>query len=253
MLNGLYVATSGLMMQEKRVETISNNLANVNTAGYKKDVPVFNEYIPHEEEFPQDFIRSTDYNKAMNSTVKLAEESTDFEMGYIKETGNKLDFALSDENAFFTVDTPYGIRYTRAGQFTINENNELVTASGHPVLSNVEEAPQPIVLPENFTVAEDGTILADGAAVTQLGIAQFEDTENLQKVGHNLYAAVNTIPEESDNPGVINGYLEMSNVNAVREMTRMIEASRGFETYQKVVQTIDQLNSNVINNVGKYA
>jgi flagellar basal-body rod protein FlgG len=252
MLNGLYVATSGLMMQNRRVENIANNLANVNTTGFKKDVPVFTEYFPAEKEFPQNFIRSTDYNKAMNSTVKMSENKTDFSSGYLRETGGNLDFAISDPNSFFAVDTPFGIRFTRSGDFTINENSELVTAEGYPVLSNIDDAaPQPIVLPENFTVTENGIILADGEPVDQLGIAYFENTDNLQKVGHSLYAAVDVLPEQAENPGVTGGYLEGSNVNAVLEMVRMIDASRSFETYQKVIQSIDSINGIVINTVGK--
>lgn len=252
MLNGLYVATSGLMMQNRRVENIANNLANVNTTGFKKDVPVFTEYFPTEKEFPQNFIRTTDYNKAMNSTVKLSEVKTDFSIGYLHETGNKLDFALTDPDTFFVVDTPFGIRYTRDGSFTVNENNELVTAEGYPVLSNIDDDnPQPIILPDNYTVTETGVILVDGEAQDQLGIAYVENTDNLQKVGHNLYAAVDTIPQQAENPGVTAGYVEGSNVNSVLEMVRMIDAMRGFETYQKVIQSIDSINGTVINTVGK--
>jgi flagellar basal-body rod protein FlgF len=252
MLNGLYVATSGLMMQNRRVENIANNLANVNTTGYKKDVPVFTEYFPVEKDFPQNFIRTTDYNKAMNSTVKQADNKTDFSMGHLKETGRSMDFALSDPNTFFVVDTPFGIRYTRDGAFIINENRELVTSDGYPVLSNTNDAaPQPVLVPEEFFVSETGEILVDGEAIEQFGIAYFENTENLQKVGHNLYAAVGVEPEQAENPGLLQGYLEGSNINAVLEMVRMIDAMRSFETYQKVIQTIDGINGTVINTVGK--
>ncbi|MCD8493418.1 MAG: flagellar basal body protein [Geovibrio sp.] len=113
MLNGLYVATSGLMMQSRRVENIANNLANVNTAGYKKDVPVFTEYFPTENEFPQNFIRTTDYNKAMNSTVKnaLKTKQTFPSVIFGKQETSSTSPCLTPKT-FFTVETPFGIRYT---------------------------------------------------------------------------------------------------------------------------------------------
>lgn len=253
MQNGLYVATSGMLMQSRRIEFIANNLANINTTGFKKDVPVFTEYFPVDKEYPQNIIRTTEYNKAMNATVKLSEVKTDFSVGNLRETGKKLDFAISDPNAFFVVDTPFGIRYTRDGSFVINENSELVTAEGYNVLSNIDDAaPQPVMLPDNFTVSEMGEILnEEGEMLEQIGIAHFEDKNNLQKVGHNLYAAVGVIPEQALYPGLNSGYLEGSNVNSVLEMVRMIDALRGFETYQKVIQSIDSINGTVINTVGK--
>jgi flagellar basal-body rod protein FlgG len=251
MLNGLYVAASGLMMQNRRVENITNNLANINTTGYKKDIPTFTQYIPAEDEFPQTLIRQSEYNKSMNATVKESEQKTDFTVGYLQETGNKLDFALKDPNMFFTVDTPYGIRFTRAGDFTININGELVTAEGYQVLSNTDDAAQPIIMPDNFEISEEGAITVDGEVVNQLGIAYFENTDNLQKVGRNLFAAVGVIPEDAENPQVINGFLEGSNVNSILEMVRMIDAMRSFETYQKAIQTMDSINGTVISTVGK--
>lgn len=251
MINGLYTAVSGLMMQEKRVSTISNNLANINTPSYKKDVPVFEQYLRKETEFPQDFIQSSTYNKTMNSGVRVAEVSSDFSQGYLKETGNKLDLALSDEKAFFAIDTPYGIRYTRSGQFTVNENNELVTQDGYNVLADIEN-PEPITMPnpeDGFIITSEGEILVNGASETRLGIARFEDTSVLQKNGRNLYVAIDALPEQAENPGVLQGYQEGSNVNPVNEMVRLIEAQRGFESYAKIIQTIDTINGKA-NDVG---
>jgi len=255
MHNGLYNATSGLLMQEQRMNSIAQNLANINTSGYKKEVPVFTLHQPQPGEHPNEYIRSTDYNKAMNSTVLIADKKNDFSIGYLKGTGRKLDLALEKPNAFFAIDTPFGIRFTRAGHFTVNENNELVTQEGYKVLSTVDGNPEPVVMPPadegTFIFTENGEILQDGAVVTQIGIAEFEDLTKLQKVGSNLYAAVDTVPDVSLNPGVMSGYLEGSNVNPIQEMVRMVEASRGFQTYQKVIQTMDELNDKAINQVGR--
>jgi len=117
MLNGLYVATSGLVAQENRVNLISNNLSNINTTGYKKDKSVFTMYLPQDKRYPQNIIRDTVYNKSINSVVRLDDIYSDFQIGTLKETGNTFDLALENENAFFVLDTPFGLRFTRDGQF----------------------------------------------------------------------------------------------------------------------------------------
>jgi len=117
MLNGLYVATSGLVAQENRVNLISNNLSNINTTGYKKDKSVFTMYLPQDKRYPQNIIRDTVYNKSINSVVRLDDIYSDFQIGTLKETGNTFDLALENENAFFVLDTPFGLRFTRDGNF----------------------------------------------------------------------------------------------------------------------------------------
>lgn len=251
MLNGLYVAASGMMMQEKIVNNIANNLANVHTNGYKKDGFTFKNYIARAKEFPEDIIRGSLYNQTINRTVQLDRNYLDLSVGDIHQTGNKFDLALGNKDAFFVVDTPYGIRFTRDGAFTLNNNNELVNSSGYRVLSTNM---QPIVINgNNVAFLANGEVLLDGVQVDQLNIASFEDTTRLQKVGRNLFAAIDILPQEAQNPTLMQGYIEGSNVNAVQEMVKMIEANRGFETYQKVIQTIDQLNDKASNELGRIA
>ncbi|ADR18359.1 flagellar basal-body rod protein FlgF [Calditerrivibrio nitroreducens] len=251
MLNGLYVAASGMMMQERVVSNIANNLANVNTNGYKKDGFTFQNYIAKPKEFPEDIIRSSLYNQTINRTVKLDRNYLDLSEGAVHQTGNKFDLAIGDKNGFFVVDTPWGIRFTRDGAFSINSDNELVNGSGYRVLSRNN---QPIVINGNDVVfLPTGEVMVNGVQVDQLNIATFEDNTRLQKVGRNLFAAVDILPVEMENPNIMQGYIEGSNVNAVEEMVKMIEANRGFETYQKVIQTIDQLNEKASNELGRIA
>lgn len=249
MLNGLYTATSGMMMQQKRMDIISSNLANLNTIGHKKEVPVFAQYIANPSDSPDDFIRNSDYNKMINTTVRLYDVKVNFQEGYLRETDRNLDMALSNPNAFFAVDTPFGVRFTRNGEFQFNDQGELVTSEGYNVMSNMD-AQQPVTIPAGGTVNEDGTILLNGAPVGNIEVVQFKDTSNLQKMGENLYAAVDTLPEQAENPGIMTGYLEGSNVNPVEEMVKMIEASRGFETYSKVISAYEDMNSKAAGDVG---
>jgi flagellar basal-body rod protein FlgG len=156
MINGLYTATSGMAMQQKRLDVISQNLANLNTIGHKKEVPVFAEYIANASENPDDIIRNSDYNQMINSTVRLYDIQTSFEQGYLKETANNMDMALTNPNAFFAVDTPFGIRFTRNGEFTVNDQNELTTMEGYKVVSNMDSM-QPVQMVEGATITEDFT------------------------------------------------------------------------------------------------
>jgi len=249
MLNGLYTATSGMAMQQKRMDIIASNLANLNTVGHKKEVPVFSQYIPNATEHPNGFIRDSDYNKMINSTVRMHDIKVNFEQGYLKETGRPLDMALTNPNAFFAVETPFGVRFTRNGEFTVNEQGELTTMEGYRIVSDANTM-QPVTIPEGGIVTEDGTILLDGAPVNNIELVQFEDVNNLQKTGKNLYVAIDILPDPAERPGLTTGYLEGSNVNPVDEMVRMIDASRGFEAYSKIIATFEQINDKAVNSVG---
>ncbi|MGA1847557.1 flagellar basal-body rod protein FlgF [Deferribacter abyssi] len=254
MLNGLYVATSGLLAQSKKMEVISNNLANINTTSYKRDDTVFSNYLFDDKRVPQDFIKSTEYNKTINNTVKLDSLYTDFSAGNLRQTGNRFDLALENKNVFFAVDTPFGIRFTRDGHFTLDQNRRLVTQDGFPVLSRNYENNNGIVIPEgDVTITPNGEIVVNGIVMDQLFLAQVENPSSLQKIGRNLYAAIGFMPDESEDPRVRQGFLEESNVNPIKEMVSMIETMRGFETYQKVVQTIDEINSKTSNDIGRLA
>ena len=165
-------------------------------------------------------------------------------MGPIKETGNKFDFAIQQENAFFAIDTPWGVRYTRDGSFTLNDNGELVTAEGFKVMSRNAQGTANIQVDQNarFEVDKTGTVYANGIAGDQLMIVEFDDVRQLQKVGRNQFAAVDIEPIDADNAGIRQGYVEGANVDPIAEMVHMIEASRGYEMYAKVVQTHDEIS-----------
>lgn len=251
MLNGLYTAASGMLLQEKRLDILSNNLANINTTGFKMDTPNFESYIKKDSSYPQNIITESTYNKTINATSRIGGVYTDFSPGQIRQTGNKFDLALNNPKSFFAVDTPFGVRFTRSGNFTVNTRGELVTQEGFSVLSTNNN---PIVIPEgDAAILGNGEISVNGANLDTIQVMEFEDNSKLQKTGYNLYEAVGTLPVASESPEVVQGYLEMSNINAVREMVNMITAQRAFETYQRVIRTIDTLNDRAANELGKIA
>jgi len=253
MINGLYTSASGLLMQQTRLDTISNNLANVNTTGYKKDQAVFTLFRPTDDRIPQEMIRNTSYNKAINSAVMLDDIYTNHENGHLKLTGNKLDIALAQQNAFITVDTPWGLRYTRAGDLTLNFDGDLVTREGFPIVSRQTGGTAPINIPADGELDIDnaGNIYIDGVITDTIQISEFDDMSMLQKVGRNLFAAVDIEPIEAIAPRLQHGYLETSNVNPISEMVNMIDAARGYEIYAKVVQTHDELLSKAATNIAE--
>lgn len=254
MLNGLYTATSGMLQQERRLDVISNNLANINTVGFKKETPTFETYLREGKKFPETIIRESLYNKTINSAVSLAHIGVDFSSGNLKETGKTFDLALSNPNAFFAIDTPFGVKFTRAGNFMLDENRALVTQEGFKVISTNVQNNDGIIIPNGkVSINEDGQIYVDNLLVDAISIVEFENLENLQKTGYNLFTALNTLPIDADNPGVMQGYLEMSNINPLTEMVNMISSQRAFETYQKVIRTIDTLNDRAANELGKIA
>jgi flagellar basal-body rod protein FlgG len=223
MLNGMYTATAGLVMQQKRTEVIANNLANLDTKGFKRDVATFSQYMAKASESPDDMIRASKYNKMINATTRLDNISTSFSMGYMKETSREFDFALTNPNAFFVVDTPFGIRFTRNGDFTVDSEGDLATQEGYKVLSSLTQAqPVPVTQGERFVVSDTGDILVNGVPTGKIATAEFEDTTKLQKIGSNLFAAIDTLPEDSEFPGIESGYQEGSNVNPMQEMVRII-------------------------------
>ena len=261
MLEGIYIAASGGFKQEKNLEVIANNLANVNTVGYKRDSLAFQELLapfPDSQGSVSSISASGDhgFNKdaSFSGIVKL---SSDFSQGAIRETGNPLDVALDGEG-FFAIETKDGVRYTRQGNFRLNDANVLVNHDGNPVLG---EGGQITIQGIGNIVSIDtqGKIsLGDGLGnqgVGNLRVVKFNDPGKLIKTGKGLFmptgADVNEI--EADNVSVKQGAIESSNVAAVKEMTKMIEVMRTYEAYQKVIQTIDSVNGRAVSELARIA
>ncbi|HUJ73256.1 MAG TPA: flagellar basal-body rod protein FlgF [bacterium] len=250
---GIYTLVSGGKALEMQMDTVANNLANVDTVGYKQDQPTFKEVfartmgVPQqsdEEVFAQpQFLPA--YSGVGTTFVAPADMGKDYEPGHLMSTGNTLDLALTTRQGFFTVRTPQGERYTRDGSFRLDKDNQLVTTDGYPVLGKSG----PLVLKGNeVTVAQDGTISVDGKPVGGFKVTAFPDPERLQKLGGNLFAPVDAAnnPRVMEGVQMAQGYLESSNVNPVRELTRMIEANRAYTSMQKAVSSADEMNQRAI-------
>lgn len=268
MQSGYYSATGGMVTQFNRLDVIANNLANLNTNGYKRDDVVIGDFMrilkSSRDDLPledQTKDAAKFWNRAMDKVPLITEEYTDLKMGSLVQTDNTLDFALKNQNAFFAIQTPDGVRYTRDGSFNIDTEGNLVTKEGFKVLSRnwidheggitLNPTMQAIFSPSgNITMrTPEGEILEAGA----MGIVSFANPKYLKKTGNGLYEYIGKSLEKDrllhqENSNVLaQGFIEKSNVNAVLEMTNLIETNRLVDMYQKVMKThMDDLNSEAI-------
>jgi fagellar hook-basal body proteins len=256
MIRGLYTSGWSMLALEKKMDVITNNMANVDTNAYKKDTVVF-------ESFPElltNRINDTGSNLNPNSYIgnmqlgfDVGEIYSYYNQGQLERTDNPLDMSIRDSsNAFFTVKTvdendKEKLCYTRDGSFVINANNILVTKDGLPV----QGANGDIKLQSSdFSILEDGTIMQDGQAVDKLLIKEFTDTKTLRKTGSNLVETTDQTQERAFSGSVQQGFLELSNVNIVKEMVDMITVTRAYEANQKVLQAQDGTLEKAVNEIG---
>lgn len=231
---GIFVALSGAVMQEKRLEFLADNLANVKTAGFKKQQPLFRDAMP------------SPYGPRTFSTTDSV--VTDMGQGMTERTDRPLDVAIKGDG-FFVVNTPFGTRYTRDGSFVLATDGSLRTREGYAVEG---ERGQIRLKSPAVVIDASGAIESGGAVVDRFRLVTFASPEKLVREG-NLFAPTPfTTPEAAGASAAIEqGYIETSNVNAVRAMTTMIEAIRSFETQTKMIQTIDEMTRKSIEDVGR--
>jgi flagellar basal-body rod protein FlgF len=245
MSQALFSTASGATHYEKRLDVLANNLANINTAGYKQDKLVFR--IP-KEEAPETKVPE-DTGFLYSPPPIPAGTTVDYSPGTLKATGNPLDLALHGDG-FFCVESPGGTWYTRKGHFSFNQDGVMVTKEGHPV----QGKNGPIkVFGQDVRIDENGNVYADGEEVDTVKVVDIRDRHHLRKMGDALFAPTQGAAQEIKDPNVVvkQGFLEESNVNGLRAMTEMIEVMRGYESYQKIIQYLDDVRRRSISDVGK--
>ncbi|MBN2040666.1 MAG: flagellar basal-body rod protein FlgG [Spirochaetes bacterium] len=260
MLRSLWTGASGMIGQQFNIDTISNNLSNVNTTGYKKVRAEFEDLIYQTVLMagtPATEITEVPTGIQVGHGVKTAATQKMFQQGSLQSTENKLDLALEGEG-FFKVQLYDGsIAYTRDGSFKLDSNRQVVTSNGYLL------EPQ-IILPENFimntlSISQDGRVTVgivgeeDPIDVGQLEITRFVNPAGLQSIGGNLFkttpASGEEIPGQPGMDGMAKthqGFLEMSNVKVVEEMVNMIVAQRAYEINSKSIQTSDSMLATAI-------
>jgi flagellar basal-body rod protein FlgF len=242
-----YAAASAGILQMRKLEVQNNNLANLNTVGFKGQY-----VVPETKGFDDTLANVIGVGSGVpNGSVVPVQgvtegtSRTDFSLGPISNTGNPLDVALRGENEFFVVNSPNGPLYTRAGNFTLNQNGDLITQDGLPVQGdggtiNVQGA--------DINIAPDGSVRANNQTVGRLQVVRFEDASPLERVEGARFRLPPGAPQPTPVSVVLQPQaLEMSNVSAITGMVDLIATNRAFEAYTKAAQTIDQLNQTAIN------
>ena len=258
MQNGFYSATGAMVTQFNRLNVVSNNLANINTPAFKRDDVVIGDFSKIFQEVRDELPlrnHTKDAAKFLNRSIdrvpQVSLEYTNFTQGALKETSNPLDFALKRDDIFFMVETPQGVRLTQNGAFTLNDEGRLVTKEGYPVLpANYFQSNEYIEFGAQAQITADssGNLFADGNIANTLFLAQPIEPRLLKKEGDHLYSTNEENYRALEGADALaQGFLEVSNVNPVREMVGLIEAQRMVEMYQKVMTShMDELNNEAI-------
>lgn len=250
---GIYTLVSYGKVLQRQMEAVANNLANVETAGYKEDQPSFQsvfartfgspsqsdeELFTHSEHLPP-------YTGVGNFFVTVADMGKNLSQGRVRQTGEPLDMALVNPEGYFSIATPQGERFTRAGNFHLNQDKQLVTAEGFQV-SGKEG---PILVDGNrLEIAGDGSVIVDGQPIGGLKIVTFPFPDRLQKLGNSLLAPVDAENNARilEDVNLVQGSLESSNVDSFKEMVRMIQANRAYSAMQRALTSADDLNQRAI-------
>ncbi len=259
MVRALYTAWTGLRNEEKRMDVMTNNMANADTTGFKKIDATAQSFDRHLAVKIDDETVGINLKQGIGGAalgVKIGETFYDMSQGSFRETGNEYNVALSGKG-FFTIQTTNkagetSTKYTRDGDFTVTREGYLVTKDGDSVLDsngNRIQIPNANIVPVSINTL--GEIYSGNNYVTRLGLTDFQSYEALSSYGENMYQPVEGAVQVDADCTVTQGYLEMSNVNMVTEMVDLINISRSFETNQKMMQAVDQSLDKAVNEIGR--
>ncbi|MBI1861450.1 MAG: flagellar basal-body rod protein FlgF [Deltaproteobacteria bacterium] len=271
---GIFTALSGGIAKGHELELVANNLANANTPGFRRDVGTFNEYMTElrRQDSVEGLQREITAETLLDgrpagdkSFVEMDGTYTSFKQGTVYRTGRSLDVAIEGKG-FLEVLTPSGIRYTRQGNLSLGADGTLVTANGYPVLSgrrqkagegafgDQEAQGRVITLKEgDVRIAEDGSIYQNNAPIGSLSVVEFKEDQWLEKVGNAYFRNVHpdNANDTTENTRVHQSFLEGSNVNAVSEMTKLIEITRAYESHMQAIKTYQDMDKKSANDIAK--
>ncbi len=235
--NPIYIALSRQTALRRQMSVVANNVANLNTTGFKREMMVYQAYS---EKVP--------FTAKMDFVIDQG-TATDHEQGGLAVTNNTFDLAINGPG-YFQVDNGDKLVYTRNGTFTLDGRNRLVTQQGYPVL---DTQGNPIVIPgggTELTISQDGLIRLAEEAVGQIGVYEFDDERILKKTRHSLFEA-NQPPKPAENSQVMQGMIENSNVSGIGEMTRLIEVSRAYEAVKNMIDSEDKRQQAMIQKLAR--
>jgi flagellar basal-body rod protein FlgG len=254
MNRGIYPILSGALAHERRMQVFANNMANVNTAGFKQDEQAFKAIFPRQQAgipaigHPVGLVQqitARPLGVAERAFVAPHLVKTTFEPGRVRLTGNPLDLAIQG-SGFFEVKTPQGTRYTRNGMLSLDNQRRLVTNLGYPVMGTKGEIKIPA---GKLDISTQGDIKVDDKPVGTITIMEFPDDQMPQKFAEGLF--ISDKGKAAKNPQIQVGHIEESNVNSIGEMVKMIQGMRSYESTQKLIQALDRMAEVTIQDVGR--
>lgn len=239
--NAQLISLSRQIALQRRMDVMANNMANINTTGFKGENILFEEYL-------MPTARHNDFPTLDQPLSYVQDWATvhDMSAGALLQTGNELDVALNGEG-FFAVETPAGERFTRSGAFQLSNTGVLVDLSGNPVMGvggQFQFGPEEV----GISISQDGTVSSSAGVKGQLRIVEFENTEELTRSGDNLFAG--GTPLAATTTVAMQGYLERSNVSGVSEMADMIRITRSYESISSLTKKQDELRRDAIQRLG---
>ena len=244
----MYISAEGAQIQQRRLEVIANNLANVETPGFKRDVATFQARFAEAIQQGSDYPHSCSIND-IGGGVKTIDVQTNFTSSSLRETGMPTDFAVNGDGFFQIRGNDGGIMLTRAGNFTLDAQGRLVTQVDD--MRVLDETGGEIIVDGSkpWEVHPGGRIVQEGSS-TAIGLVRPQSLGDLVKVGNNMFRPLGpALPMASEERDVRQGFLEQSGVNATREMTQMIETSRAYEANTRLIQHQDSMVSGLVNRV----
>lgn len=253
MVRGLYTAYTGMLAQQHKMDLVSNNLANINTAGYKKDQAIlgsFHEMMMHRiNDQPEGLSKRIG---SISPGARVEEVYTDHTQGTMQQTDDPLNIAIQGSGMIavgdLQEDGSFTERYTRDGSFTLDQEGFLMTKDGYRIMSIQDEPLQ--VSGYDIRISTNGSVYQGENLLGQIKLVDFEDTTTLRKQGDSLYNVTDQSVIVPFTGRVDQGFLEVSNVNSVEEMINMINVMRTYEANQKVITTYDATLEKSVNSIG---
>jgi flagellar basal-body rod protein FlgG len=257
MLKSIYTPMSGALAQEKVMDIIANNLANINTVGYKSENVTFKVLHPEPEKNYKEPLPPANYKVDFEKLMPLRGNEIDYvevssvmrdtTQGPVQKTENPLDLMIEGEG-YFSVNTKDGIRYSRDGSFSLNQDGLISDKLGNPILGEKGV----ILARDGLQVNSRGEVILDGKIVDKLKLVTFTDEHQLEKVGNNHYFWPGSEAQitSASSAMVRQGFLEASNVNPIKNLTSMIIAHRSYEAYQKSIKNMDSMMEKSSNQIG---
>ncbi len=254
MTYGLWLSAGGLQVNEYRQSVAANNMANIDTVGFKRDLAVIHERDVESAARPGQQPFSDRLLDSLSGGVWVRPTYTSYDQGHLEQTGRNLDTAIFGDG-FFRVSDGTTENYTRDGRFTLNPDGDLVMVAGSGRYHLLDDNGTPIHVADPtlgpIAIGKDGAVMQDGTAIARLGLADFTDKTQLRKIGENLFENDGDARPVTPQTTVLSGHVERSTVDPISALTDMIEVTRAYEMNARLISLQDDTLGQVVGRVGR--